>query len=81
MTAGDMIQPPCGSTCGECVRAGVSALERRRDPQTGAWLHGRELHAWYQARERFRALARAAVGSRGRHANGFEQLCGPEAHG
>lgn len=73
MTARDMIQPPC--SCGECQQAGVSALEQRRDPQTGQWLHGYPLKRWYEARERFRTLARAAVGPRGRHANGLEKLC------
>lgn len=63
---------PC--TCPECYQAGVSALPQRKDPRTLAWLHGYDLKRWYEARERFRTAARAAVGAHGRHANGFEKL-------
>ena len=72
MTAKDFVGPPCG--CPQCQQAGVDALEQVRDPRSGAWLHGYELKRWYEARDRFRADARAAVGPRGRHASGFEKL-------
>lgn len=68
----DIEREPCG--CVDCVRAGVSEMPQRRDPRTGAFLHGWNLARWYQAREAFRTAARAAVGPKGRHAKGFERL-------
>lgn len=72
MNTKDFIGPPC--SCGECVQAGMSQYEQVRDPLSGAWLHGYALKHWYDARERFRDAARAAVGDRGRHGGGFEKL-------
>lgn len=72
MRTEDMIQPPCG--CPECVQAGVSTLERRREPRTGELLHGYPLKRWYDAKAAFVTQARKAVGARGRHARGFEKL-------
>ena len=46
MKTQDFIREPC--SCGECQQAGVSALEQRRDPWTGKWLHGYDLKRWYQ---------------------------------
>lgn len=68
----DFIGAPCA--CGECMQAGVQTLETRRDRETGRWLHGYALKRWYEARDRFREQARAAVGAPGRHAKGFERL-------
>lgn len=64
---------PC--QCHDCIVAGVSTRPQRLDPRDG-WLHGLALSRWYQARDRFRTAARAAVGAKGRHVNGFEQLVG-----
>lgn len=72
----DYIGPPC--RCGECVQAGVSEQEQRRDPRTGAWLHGHDLRRWLEARDTFLRRARAAVGPKGRHAAGFEPLARKE---
>lgn len=68
----DMTAAPCD--CGECIEADVSGLQRRRDPRSGVLLHGYQLRAWYDARDRFMSKARAAVGARGRHADGLEPL-------
>lgn len=54
LIAEDMISPPCG--CPECFQAGVSEKDQRRDPQTGAWMHGESLRRWYEARENFLKL-------------------------
>ena len=62
--------------CPECRQTGVDTLEQVRDPHTGRLLHGHELRRWYEARDRFRTLARQAVGKPGRHASGFEKLAG-----
>lgn len=43
--------PPCA--CGQCVQAGVSHLKQRRDPQSGAWLHGYDLRRWHEAKNAF----------------------------
>lgn len=72
MKAADFISGPCG--CPECRQAGVDAVERRRDPRSGEWLHGFALRRWLDARNKFMAEAREAVGAKGRHANGFEPL-------
>lgn len=72
MNRDDFVGRPCA--CGECLQAGVQTLETRRDRDTGRWLHGYALKRWYEARERFRTAARAAVGAPGRHAHGFEKL-------
>lgn len=61
-------------TCPECTQAGVSTVPQIRDRHSGAYMHGYDLKRWYTARERFRTAARAAVGPRGRHDNGFEKL-------
>ena len=74
MSQKDFVGEPCG--CGECVQAGVSHLQQVRDPRSGKWLHGYELSRWYEARQRFRDAARAAVGAKGRHEKGFEKLVG-----
>lgn len=68
----DIQREPCG--CHACIVAGVAHLPQRRDPRTGAWLHGRDLSRWYAARDAFRVAARKAVGSRGRQASGFQRL-------
>jgi hypothetical protein len=75
MNKSDFVGFPCG--CGECVQAGVSNREQRRDPHTGKWLHGYALKRWYESRDRFQQLARAAAGKPGRHAAGFEKLVQP----
>ena len=72
MKYSDVIGDPCA--CPQCMQAGVSEVAVRRDPRSGAWLHGYDLTRWYQAREQFLTRARAAVGARGRHAAGFEPL-------
>lgn len=72
----DIEGPPCD--CEACVVAGVSHQPIRREPREGKWMHGRELARWYSARDEFRRKARAAVGARGRHANGFERIVGEE---
>jgi hypothetical protein len=72
MKAADFRLPPC--SCPECRQAGVDRLEQRRDPRTGAVLHGHELRRWYEARAKFMQEAREAVGKPGRHAAGFEKL-------
>lgn len=59
----DFERAPCG--CRECVVAGVSTQLQKRDPQTGQWLHGRDLARWYAAREKCRAMFKAAVGAKG----------------
>lgn len=68
----DFRAAPCA--CPECRQAGVTDLERVRDPQTGRLLHGSELRRWYEARAQFKRLAREAVGKPGRHGAGFEWL-------
>jgi hypothetical protein len=55
----DFVGDPC--TCPECVQAGVSTQELRRDYQTGRWLHGYALKRWYEALDEARAAMRAAV--------------------
>ncbi len=60
--------------CPECSQAGVSEKPIRRDPRSGAWMHGQALRRWYEAYENFQRLARTAVGGTGRHAAGFEPL-------
>lgn len=74
MKTEDFVQGPCA--CSECHQAGVTELPQRRDPRSGAWLHGYHLRRWHEARAAFMTQARAAVGARGRHANGFEKLVG-----
>ncbi len=76
MNRSDFVLPPCA--CGQCVQAGVETLELRRDPHTGEVLHGYALKRWYESYEQFKALARQAVGQRGRHGVGFEKLVGGE---
>lgn len=76
MKPGDFIGAPC--SCAECCQAGVTARELRRDPTTGAWLHGYALKRWYEAMEHFKRKARAAVGAPGRHGQGFERLAARE---
>ena len=68
----DFRSAPC--SCPECRQAGVDALEQVRDPWSGRLLHGHDLRRWYEARDRFRTLARKAVGAPGRHGKGFEKL-------
>lgn len=75
MSLKDFVGAPCD--CGQCVQAGVNSLEQVRDPRSGAWLHGYDLKRWYEARQKFRDAARAAVGERGRHGQGFEKLVKP----
>lgn len=53
----DFIAPPC--SCGECVQAGVTAVELRRDPWSGKWLHGYALRRWYEARAQARVALKA----------------------
>lgn len=60
-----------GATCGclECRAAGVTHLKLIRVPpdqfcEKRRWLHGEELRAWYEARDRAMAAARASVRSR-----------------
>jgi len=72
MKARDFIGVPC--ECPPCRQAGMSDRPTRRDPRTGAMLHGQDLRRWYEARDSFMQLARASVGPRGRHASGFERL-------
>lgn len=72
MKRSDFIGPSCD--CVPCRQAGVNGREIVRDYHTGYWLHGYDLKRWYDARERFRQQARAAVGARGRHAAGLEKL-------
>jgi hypothetical protein len=43
----DYIGPACA--CGQCVQAGVDRRLQRRDPDTGAWLHGYALKRWYES--------------------------------
>lgn len=57
MRAIDIIGDPC--SCGECRQAGISHEPIRRDPKTGAWMHGYTLKAWYEARAKFYELAKA----------------------
>lgn len=54
MNTKDFIAAPC--RCGACVQAGVTALELRRDPRSGAWLHGYDLKRWYAARDEARQM-------------------------
>lgn len=68
----DITAEPCA--CGECIQAGVTDERRRRDPRSGVLLHGYALRRWLEARNGFIRAARAAVGDRGRHSSGFEQL-------
>ncbi len=51
MKTEDFQREPC--TCEACTVAGVSKLPQRRDPQSGAWLHGRELRRYYEAKQKF----------------------------
>lgn len=68
----DFIGAPC--SCGECVQAGVSHEEIRRDPDSGRWMHGYSLKRFYENYARFKREARAAVGPKGRHQGGFERI-------
>lgn len=63
---------PC--QCHDCIVAGVSTRPQRLDPRTREYLHGVALARWWSARDAFVKAARAAVGAKGRHANGFEKL-------
>lgn len=72
MKTEDIYGPPCG--CGECIQAGVEHEATRRDPHTGQMLHGYALRRGLDAFKEFQKAARAAVGERGRHGNGFEKL-------
>jgi hypothetical protein len=72
MRDADFIGAPCA--CPECSQAGVSDQPIRRDPRSGRWLHGYDLKRWLQAQQDFMRAARAAVGPKGRHAQGFEPL-------
>ncbi len=56
MRVEDILAPPC--QCPECRQAGMTTTERRRDPQTGEWLHGFRLQRWIDARDGFFARAR-----------------------
>lgn len=76
MKAEDFIAPPCA--CGECVQAGVSDQELRRDPHTGRWLHGYALKRWYEQRDAIFPKLRRMIGAKGRHAQGFEPLARKE---
>lgn len=76
MNKADFIGEPC--SCPECRQAGVTLLQTRRDPYTGVNLHGYSLKRWYAARDTFQRVARAAAGTRGRHANGLERLVSRE---
>lgn len=71
LKAADFIGPCCD--CPPCQQSGVSDRPTRRDPATGRWLHGHALWSWYEAKSRFEATARQAVGERGRH-NRMERL-------
>lgn len=51
MNREDFEGKPC--SCGECVQAQVSGKPIRRDPRTGAWLHGYKLRRVIEAEERF----------------------------
>jgi hypothetical protein len=75
-TYADLTAEPC--PCGECLQAGVTEERRRRDPHTGRLMHGYELRRWLDARDKFMQTARAAVGPRGRHQQGFERLVSRE---
>jgi len=63
MKTQDFIREPC--SCGECQQAGVSALEQRRDPWTGKWLHGYDLKRWYQAKDTVREKFNAMISGKG----------------
>lgn len=54
MKLADFEREPC--QCERCVLAGVSDRPQRRDPRSGAWLHGDPLRRWYLAKEAFVAL-------------------------
>jgi hypothetical protein len=47
----DFEQAPCA--CGACVQAGVSERPQKRDPKSGAWMHGYQLKCWYEAQDAF----------------------------
>ena len=55
----DFIGVPCW--CPDCTQAGIAGEPKRRDPQTGHWMHGYQLKRWLEARAAFRIAARAAV--------------------
>ena len=50
MSTPDFQREPC--TCEACTVAGVSKLAQRRDPFSGAWLHGKDARRWYEAKAR-----------------------------
>ncbi len=60
--------------CALCRQADITDRPTRRDPWTGAMLHGYELKRWYEAYDYFLKRARAAVGPKGRQEKGFEKL-------
>lgn len=62
MNRADYIGPPCA--CPECTQAGVTHRETRRDPRSGAWLHGYALRRWYDAFDRAQALWRRTLGEK-----------------
>ncbi len=72
MNPRDITADPCG--CGECIQANVANERQRRDPRSGALIHGYALRRWLDARDAFVKTARAAVGAKGRHGSGFEKL-------
>ena len=57
LPARDFIGSACD--CPECRQAGVTHLRLRRDPHTGAWLHGARLRSWYAAKAAFIADVKA----------------------
>jgi hypothetical protein len=54
MKLDDIEAPPC--QCPECFQAGVTDRKQRRDPRSGAWLHGQALRRWWDAHDEFLAL-------------------------
>lgn len=64
--------PPCG--CAECIEADVATEQTRRDPDTGAMLHGWALRRGIDAFKAFQVAARAAVGPSRRRGGVFERL-------
>lgn len=63
MSTASFQRDPC--TCEACTVAGVSKLPQRRDPFSGAWLHGKDARRWYEAKarvyEQFRAIKPKAM--------------------
>lgn len=55
MKNADFIGTPCH--CPACRQAGIAGECPRRDPDTGAWLHGEGLRRWLAARAKYRSMA------------------------